>query len=180
MPAPRMPIENLHADGTACTHRLRPSGKPTEPGCTGRAGIRASCTHCGETEHDTVKESLRLRIAAHLDHHRHTDVTPGPELRAYLTRHQVKMSGGRWLARQTGNGWLVGLVVDLTEASLVNLRFVHPAPRGGGAVDSNIYLGGADNFAPAVEAEVPPAARAAIRSKAKALAASLDQGASAT
>ncbi|MDG9703756.1 hypothetical protein [Streptomyces sp. DH37] len=56
----KLAITPLHADGTECTHRLRPSGKPVDPasGCTGRDAYRASCSGC------TWSEEHGLRVLA--------------------------------------------------------------------------------------------------------------------
>lgn len=38
------PITRRHADGTACTHRIAPNGKPQEgEGCPSPAGYTAKC-----------------------------------------------------------------------------------------------------------------------------------------
>lgn len=44
----RCTIRPVHADGTECTHKVRPSGKPLDADCPGRGGYEAACT-CGAT-----------------------------------------------------------------------------------------------------------------------------------
>lgn len=57
-------IRPVHADGTTCTHKLKPSGRALENGCSGRAGYEATCS-CGE-------ELGRHRIRAELEENRRT------------------------------------------------------------------------------------------------------------
>ncbi|MBX9398369.1 hypothetical protein K4749_33480 [Streptomyces sp. TRM72054] len=42
----RIWIVPQHADGTACEHAIKPSGKPRDPesGCTGRANYQVMCS----------------------------------------------------------------------------------------------------------------------------------------
>ncbi|MEU9757750.1 hypothetical protein AB0D90_32315 [Streptomyces althioticus] len=54
-----------HADGTDCTHKLSPRGKPREAGCTGRHDYRAWCT-CG-----TWEQTGDTRAALEYTHHTH-------------------------------------------------------------------------------------------------------------
>lgn len=65
IPGHRMPpIQALHPDGSVCEHPTAPSGKPRDPGCTGRARYRASC-ECGWEQHDTIRESLKYARERH-------------------------------------------------------------------------------------------------------------------
>ncbi|MGY1548322.1 hypothetical protein [Streptomyces sp. MN6] len=54
-----------HADGTPCTHKLSPRGKPIEDGCTGRHDYRAWCT-CGQWEQTgSTKAALEFTHGTH-------------------------------------------------------------------------------------------------------------------
>ncbi|MEU6444800.1 hypothetical protein [Streptomyces sp. NPDC047046] len=69
----RISINPLHADGTVCTHKIKPSGKPRDPdsGCTGRKNYQVVCS-----EHGDVGEPHILRVLAepaqiaHRDEHK--------------------------------------------------------------------------------------------------------------
>ncbi|MFL4953287.1 hypothetical protein ACJ6WE_39850 [Streptomyces sp. MMS24-I31] len=69
----KIAIDPLHADGTVCTHAIKPSGKPRDPdsGCTGRRSYQVMCS-----EHGKVGEPHGLRVlaepaqSAHRDEHR--------------------------------------------------------------------------------------------------------------
>ncbi|MDT0347529.1 hypothetical protein [Streptomyces litchfieldiae] len=64
----KLTITPVHADGTACTHKMRPSGKPADPtsGCTGRARYRVTCSGCTWTE----EPGLRVLAEDARDSHR--------------------------------------------------------------------------------------------------------------
>lgn len=55
----RCPIRRVHADGTTCTHRFGPDGRP-RPGedCAGAAGYEATCS-CG---HTIERQSMRVIV----------------------------------------------------------------------------------------------------------------------
>ena len=67
-----VPIRPVHQDTTLCSHHLAPSGKPKEPGCTGRNGYLARCTGLGCSWRRTSKVRAELETVAsrHLDTHR--------------------------------------------------------------------------------------------------------------
>lgn len=74
----RCPIRPVHADGTECTHKIRPSGKPLDPGCPGRAGYEATCS-CGvKLGHSNIRAALEERRAAHLNTHKSRRTEPEP------------------------------------------------------------------------------------------------------
>ncbi|MEV7422818.1 hypothetical protein [Streptomyces sp. NPDC091212] len=54
-----------HADGTPCTHRVTPSGKPTEVDCSGRHDYAATCACGGWESTGTVKAALRYSHDSH-------------------------------------------------------------------------------------------------------------------
>ncbi|GAB2606905.1 hypothetical protein GCM10027168_44700 [Streptomyces capparidis] len=57
----RIWIDPLHADGTVCTHQVKPSGAPRDPasGCTGRRAYQVQCS-----EHGPVGGPHGLRVLA--------------------------------------------------------------------------------------------------------------------
>lgn len=69
----KIAIDPLHADGTVCTHAIKPSGKPRDPesGCTGRKSYQVVCS-----EHGNVGDPHGLRVlaepaqTAHRDEHK--------------------------------------------------------------------------------------------------------------
>lgn len=62
-------IRPVHADGTECTHRIKPSGRPLDPDCPGRAAYMARCG-CGvELGPDVLRAVLEERRASHLGEH---------------------------------------------------------------------------------------------------------------
>jgi hypothetical protein len=71
-------IDPLHADGTVCTHKVKPSGKPADPhsGCTGRSKYQVTCS-----EHGPVGDPHPLRVIAEPHQTKHRDShkkTPTP------------------------------------------------------------------------------------------------------
>lgn len=54
-----------HADRTECAHKVTSVGKPTEPGCAGRAAYSARCS-CGWHS----EPSLRVLATEARDRHR--------------------------------------------------------------------------------------------------------------
>ncbi|WP_345432151.1 hypothetical protein [Actinoallomurus vinaceus] len=61
----------LHPDGTVCTHKVKPSGKPREgEDCPGTAKFRADCDSCSWTEEGYLKVILERPVSAHRAAHR--------------------------------------------------------------------------------------------------------------
>lgn len=71
-------IRPLHRDGTACTHEVKPSGKPADPasGCPGRQAYDIHCSAHGRVglphgiraiaeEHQRTHRSEHLTVGAH-------------------------------------------------------------------------------------------------------------------
>lgn len=62
-------IRPVHADGTECTHKVRPSGEPLDADCPGRGGYEATCT-CGvELERQGIRTVLEENRRMHLRKH---------------------------------------------------------------------------------------------------------------
>ncbi|MEU5108184.1 hypothetical protein AB0H07_39005 [Streptomyces sp. NPDC021354] len=70
-------IDPVHADGTVCSHRRTSTGKPTQPGCSGRHEFIATCTGNGCTWKKTDPQKTVLEVLR--DQHLRSHVTmPAP------------------------------------------------------------------------------------------------------
>ncbi len=65
----RCKIRRLHADGTECTHKIKPSGRPLEPECPGRAGYEATCSCGADLEFQRTRAVIEEQRDEHLRRH---------------------------------------------------------------------------------------------------------------
>jgi hypothetical protein len=69
-------IHPIHADRTVCTHKVTSTGKPKEPGCSGRTGYTASCSAGDWTKTSRTKAELEYTRDSHLRSHLTNPATP--------------------------------------------------------------------------------------------------------
>lgn len=86
-------VRAVHADGTVCTHRTRPTGRPENPAeCSGRAGYATDCG-CGWSHGAT----LRTLVDEQRSHHRHWTAAPEQRTAAEVAeRWSLRGQDGVW------------------------------------------------------------------------------------